>query len=122
MSASPSHHSPLAVTLSLPRKRQLLEWANANNAWIIEDDYDGEFHYTRKVLPALKSIDNEDRVIYMGTFSKTVMPALRISYLVMPRTTLNAFHEAGEITESAQPVLTQKSLRTSLQKDISFAI
>ncbi|SLK16174.1 GntR family transcriptional regulator / MocR family aminotransferase [Enterobacter sp. NFR05] len=117
---TPSHHSPLAVTLSLPRKRQLLEWANANNAWIIEDDYDGEFHYTRKVLPALKSIDNEDRVIYMGTFSKTVMPALRISYLVMPRTTLNAFHEAGEITESAQPVLTQKIVANFLAEGHFF--
>lgn len=117
---TPSHHSPLAVTLSLPRKRQLLEWAAANNAWIIEDDYDGEFHYTRKVLPALKSLDIEDRVIYMGTFSKTVMPALRISYLVMPRSTLNAFHETGEIIESGQPVLTQKIVASFLNEGHFF--
>jgi GntR family transcriptional regulator/MocR family aminotransferase len=58
----------------------------------------------------------------MGTFSKTVMPALRISYLVMPRSTLNAFHETGEIIESAQPVLTQKIVATFSTKDISFAI
>ncbi len=51
---TPSHQSPLAVTLSLPRKQQLLDWAQQNESWIIEDDYDGEFHYTRKVLPALK--------------------------------------------------------------------
>lgn len=117
---TPSHHSPLAVTLSLPRKHQLLEWANANKAWIIEDDYDGEFHYTRKVMPALKSLDSEDRVIYMGTFSKTVMPALRISYLVMPRATLGAFRETGEITDSGQPVLTQKILAAFLAEGHFF--
>ncbi|SFE39421.1 GntR family transcriptional regulator / MocR family aminotransferase [Phytobacter palmae] len=117
---TPSHHSPLAVTLSLARKRQLLEWATANNAWIVEDDYDGEFHYTRKVLPALKSLDTDDRVIYMGTFSKTIMPALRISYLVMPRSTLSAFHETGEITESAQPVLTQKIVASFLSEGYFF--
>lgn len=107
---TPSHQSPLAVTLSLPRKQQLLDWAQQNESWIIEDDYDGEFHYTRKVLPALKSLDTQDRVIYMGTFSKTVMPALRISYLVMPRACVAQFRETGELTESGQPVLTQKIL------------
>ncbi|MCY0639974.1 aminotransferase class I/II-fold pyridoxal phosphate-dependent enzyme, partial [Klebsiella pneumoniae] len=75
---TPSHQSPLAVTLSLPRKQQLLDWASQNEAWIIEDDYDGEFHYTRKVLPSLKSLDQHDRVIFMGTFSKTIMPSLRM--------------------------------------------
>lgn len=117
---TPSHHSPLAVTLSLPRKHQLLEWANANNAWIIEDDYDGEFHYTRKVLPALKSLDTHDRVIYMGTFSKTIMPSLRISYIVMPRSTINAFRETGEITENGQPVLTQKMVARFLSEGHFF--
>lgn len=111
---TPSHHSPLAVTLSLPRKQQLLAWASQHNSWIIEDDYDGEFHYTRKVLPSLKSLDTDDRVIYMGTFSKTVMPALRISYIVMPRATLAAFRETAELTESGQPVLTQKILAAFL--------
>lgn len=113
---TPSHHSPLAVTLSLPRKHQLLDWARQNNRWIIEDDYDGEFHYTRKVLPALKSLDTHDRVIYMGTFSKTVMPALRVSYIVMPRATVAQFREAGELTESGQPVLTQKILAAFLSE------
>lgn len=111
---TPSHQSPLAVTLSLPRKHQLLRWASKNSAWIIEDDYDGEFHYTRKVLPALKSLDEHDRVIYTGTFSKTIMPALRISYIVMPRETLGQFKATGEIIENGQPVLTQKILTTFL--------
>jgi len=111
---TPSHHSPLAVTLSLPRKHQLLEWAAARQRWIIEDDYDGEFHYTRKVLPALKSLDTQDRVIYVGTFSKTVMPAIRISYIVMPKATIARFREIGEIMEAGQPVLTQKILAAFL--------
>ncbi|WP_039058360.1 PLP-dependent aminotransferase family protein [Enterobacter sp. Bisph1] len=113
---TPSHHSPLAVTLSLPRKHQLLAWAAQNNSWIVEDDYDGEFHYTRKVLPALKSLDSDDRVIYMGTFSKTVMPALRLSYIVMPRATLAAFRETAHISESGQPVLTQKIVAAFLSE------
>ncbi|MGF6270596.1 GntR family transcriptional regulator/MocR family aminotransferase [Lelliottia nimipressuralis] len=111
---TPSHQSPLAVTLSLPRKQQLLDWATHNEAWIIEDDYDGEFHYTRKVLPSLKSLDHHDRVIFMGTFSKTVMPSLRMGYLVMPASTVEAFTDCADIVASGQPVLTQKILTTFL--------
>lgn len=111
---TPSHQSPLAVTLSLPRKQQLLDWATQNNAWIIEDDYDGEFHYTRKVLPSLKSLDHHDRVIFMGTFSKTVMPSLRMGYVVMPTSTVAAFTDCADIVTSGQPVLTQKILTTFL--------
>ncbi|WP_436379404.1 PLP-dependent aminotransferase family protein [Candidatus Pantoea formicae] len=107
---TPTHHSPLAVTLSLPRKHQLLEWAQQNNSWIIEDDYDGEFHYTRKVIPALKSLDVHDRVIYTGTFSKTIMPAMRVGYLVMPQETVERFRELGEILETGMPLLPQKIL------------
>ncbi|MNZ45469.1 HTH-type transcriptional regulatory protein GabR [compost metagenome] len=111
---TPSHQSPLAVTLSLPRKQQLLDWASQNDAWIIEDDYDGEFHYTRKVLPSLKSLDRHDRVIFMGTFSKTVMPSLRMGYVVMPVSTVAAFTDCADIVTSGQPVLTQKILAAFL--------
>ncbi|MNB83520.1 HTH-type transcriptional regulatory protein GabR [compost metagenome] len=111
---TPSHQSPLAVTLSLPRRQQLLDWAGQNEAWIIEDDYDGEFHYTRKVLPSLKSLDRHDRVIYMGTFSKTVMPSLRLGYVVMPASTVSAFTDCADMLASGQPVLTQKILTAFL--------
>ena len=107
---TPTHHSPLAVTLSLPRRHELLAWAKENDGWIIEDDYDGEFHFTKKVIPALKSLDRDDRVIYIGTFSKTIMPALRIGYIVMPKETIPRFQETGEILESGQPLLSQKIL------------
>ena len=107
---TPAHHSPLAVTLSLPRRQQLLQWAQEQQAWIVEDDYDGEFHYTKKVLPALKSQDSADRVIYVGTFSKTIMPAMRISYIVLPKALVNRFHEAAEIVETSLPLLPQQIL------------
>ncbi len=113
---TPTHHSPLAVTLSLPRKHQLLEWAQQNQSWIIEDDYDGEFHYTRKVIPALKSLDVDDRVIYTGTFSKTMMPAMRVGYLVMPKETLARFSELGEILETGMSLLPQKILAQFLSE------
>jgi len=117
---TPSHQSPLAVTLSLPRKQQLLDWATQNEAWIIEDDYDGEFHYTRKVLPSLKSLDQHDRVIFMGTFSKTIMPSLRMGYVVMPASTVAAFTDCADIVTSGQPVLTQKILTTFLNEGHFF--
>ena len=107
---TPAHHSPLAVTLSLPRRQQLLDWAQTQQAWIVEDDYDGEFHYTKKVLPALKSQDSADRVIYVGTFSKTIMPAMRISYIVLPKALINRFHETAEIVETSLPLLPQQIL------------
>ena len=102
-----------------PRKQQLLDWASQNEAWIIEDDYDGEFHYTRKVLPSLKSLDQHDRVIFMGTFSKTIMPSLRMGYVVMPASTVGAFTDSADILTSGQPVLTQKIL-TAFQRRAFF--
>jgi GntR family transcriptional regulator/MocR family aminotransferase len=117
---TPSHQSPLAVTLSLPRKQQLLDWAAQNDAWIIEDDYDGEFHYTRKVLPSLKSLDQHDRVIFIGSFSKTIMPSVRIGYVVMPASTIPAFIHSAEILTSGQPVLMQKILTAFLNEGHFF--
>lgn len=117
---TPTHQSPLAVSLSLPRKHELLEWASENQGWIVEDDYDGEFHYTRKVIPALKSLDINERVIYIGTFSKTIMPALRIGYIVMPPDTIQRFRETGEIMETGQPLLPQKILSMFLSEGHFF--
>ena len=73
----PSRHHPLGVTLSLPRRMALLDWAQTNRSWIIEDDYDSEFRYVGPPLPSMRSIDSYDRVIYVGTFSKALYPALR---------------------------------------------
>ena len=82
--ATPLHQQPLGVTMSLERRFALLEAAGAADAWIIEDDYDGEFYYGDHPIPTLKSIDHADRVFYVGTFSKTLFPALRLGYMLVP--------------------------------------
>src|SRR5262245_9468747 len=88
---TPSHQCPLGVTLSLPRRLELLAWAAKTGAWIIEDDYDSEFRYTGHPLNALKSLDEADRVFYAGSFSKVLSPGLRLGYLVVPSSELNRF-------------------------------
>jgi len=88
---TPSHHALLGVTLSLSRRLSLLEWANEVGSLIVEDDYDGEFHYDSKPLPALKSLDKTERVIYSGTFSKVLFPGLRLGYLVLPPSWIDPF-------------------------------
>jgi GntR family transcriptional regulator / MocR family aminotransferase len=91
---TPSHQSPLGVALSLPRRLALLAWAQAHSAWVIEDDYDGEFHYAGRPLPALKSLDRADVVLYAGSFSKTLFPGLRLGYLVVPERLVERFSAA----------------------------
>lgn len=88
---TPSHQSPLGVALSLPRRLALLNWAEANAAWVIEDDYDGELHYAGRPLPALKSLDRADRVLYAGSFSKVLFPGLRLGYLIVPERLVEHF-------------------------------
>ena len=93
---TPSHQSPLGVPMSMSRRTALLAWAGSAGAWIVEDDYDGEFRYTGHPLPALKSLDRADRVIYAGTFSKVLFPGLRIAYLVVPRRLVASFERVCE--------------------------
>ena len=81
---TPSHQAPLGVSLSPSRRLELLEWASSAGAWIFEDDYDSEFRYGSQPLPALKSLDGNERVFYAGTFSKVLFPGLRLGYLVAP--------------------------------------
>lgn len=81
---TPSHQFPTGAVLSLPRRLQLLDYARRNGSWILEDDYDGEFRYDARPLAALRSLDDADRVIYVGTFSKAMFPSLRLGYLVVP--------------------------------------
>lgn len=104
---TPGHQSPLCVSLSLPRRLALLDWAARNQAWIIEDDYDGEYRYVSRPLPALKSLDRDGRVLYAGTFSKVLLPALRLAYLVVPPEQVQRFEDVSRTFVGGSPQLTQ---------------
>ena len=81
---TPSHQYPLGVTMSASRRLQLLDWARRSGAWIIEDDYDSEYRYESQPIASLQGLDRDARVLYVGTFSKVLFPALRLGYLVLP--------------------------------------
>lgn len=104
---TPAHQSPLCVSLSLPRRLALLDWAARNKAWVIEDDYDGEYRYVSRPLPALKSLDRDGRVLYAGTFSKVLFPSLRLAYLVVPATQVERFEQINQVFAGGSPELTQ---------------
>jgi GntR family transcriptional regulator/MocR family aminotransferase len=104
---TPAHQSPLCVSLSLPRRLALLDWAAQNRAWIVEDDYDGEYRYVSRPLPALKSLDRDGRVLYAGTFSKVLFPGIRLAYLVVPETQVERFEQITQALAAGSPGLTQ---------------
>ena len=82
---APSHQFPLGVTMSAARRLQLLEWAHAVGAWIVEDDYDSEYRYDSMPIASLQGLDRGSRVIYIGTFTKVLFPSLRLGYIVIPK-------------------------------------
>ncbi|MGF6965155.1 GntR family transcriptional regulator/MocR family aminotransferase [Paraburkholderia sp. WC7.3g] len=104
---TPSHQSPLGHTLSLARRIALLDWAEKASAWIIEDDYDSEFRYAGRPLPALKSLDRRDRVIYRGTFSKVMFPGLRLAYAVVPERAVERVARVAHSMNAGSPTLLQ---------------
>ena len=107
---TPSHQYPSGVILPLARRLELLQWAKRQNAVIVEDDYDGEFRYEGQSLESLQGLDREGRVIYIGTFSRTVFSALRIGYLIAPRRLVSAFAAAKWLCDRHTPALEQRAL------------
>lgn len=88
---TPSHQYPLGVTMSASRRLQLLDWAESNTAWIIEDDYDSEYRYESMPVTSLQGLDRNSRVVYIGTFSKVLFPSLRLGYVAMPADLVERF-------------------------------
>lgn len=117
---TPAHQSPLCVALSLPRRLALLDWAARQDAWIIEDDYDGEYRYVSRPLPALKSLDRDGRVLYAGTFSKVLFPGIRLAYVVVPESQIERFEQASRIFSPGCPGLTQ-AIVTAFMADGHFS-
>jgi GntR family transcriptional regulator/MocR family aminotransferase len=95
---TPSHQFPLGVTMSLARRLTLLAWAARAGAWVLEDDFDSEFRYAGRPVAAMQGLDAAGRVVYLGTFSKTMFPALRAGYLVVPAALVDAFTVAVRLT------------------------
>jgi len=104
---APAHQFPMGVAMSLARRLQLLDWAARADAWILEDDFDGEFRYQGRPLPALKSLDRSGRVFYTGTFSKTLFPGLRLGYLVVPPSELGRFRDLMRYLDGGRSALEQ---------------
>jgi GntR family transcriptional regulator / MocR family aminotransferase len=117
---TPAHQSPLCVSLSLSRRMALLDWAARNEAWVIEDDYDGEYRYISRPLPALKSLDRDGHVLYAGTFSKVLFPSLRLAYLVVPEAQVQRFEEIARAFAGSSPELTQ-AIVTAFIREGHFA-
>ena len=107
---TPSHQYPLGVTMSLARRLNLLEWARETNSFIIEDDYNSEYRYAGRPLASLQGLDRDDRVIYLGTFSKTIFPALRLGCLVVPSDLVKIFAAARAMTDLHSPTIDQAVL------------
>ena len=107
---TPSHQYPTGVVMSLARRLGLISWADKNDAFILEDDYDGEFNYQARPMEALQALDHRDRVIYLGTFSKVLAPALRIGYVVVPRSLALPTATAKWLADRHSPTLEQAVL------------
>lgn len=117
---TPSHQFPMGRTMSLSRRLALLEWAHRNKAWILEDDYDSEFRYHGAPLTALAGLDRSERVIYIGTFSKSAYPALRLAYAVVPRSALEAVVAARSTFDRFVPPMLELAM-ADLMADGSMA-
>jgi GntR family transcriptional regulator/MocR family aminotransferase len=110
VSATPSHQFPTGVTLSLGRRLALLEWAKQAGAWILEDDYDSEYRFSGRPLESLQRLDGSGRVLYIGTFSKTLFPALRLGYLVPPAELVEPLLATRRFVDVHAPILEQMAL------------
>ncbi|WP_078546798.1 MocR-like pyridoxine biosynthesis transcription factor PdxR [Litchfieldia alkalitelluris] len=107
---TPSHQFPMGIIMPITRRMELLKWADNDGRYIIEDDYDGEFRYKGKPIPSLQGLDNREKVIYLGTFSKSLIPSIRLSYMVLPPKLLSIYHQHFSIYKQTVSRLHQHTL------------
>ena len=114
---TPSHQFPLGTVMTVARRLALIEWARKNGSWIVEDDYDSEFRYAGRPLASLQGLDEGgERVIYIGTFSKTIFPALRLGFMVVPETLIDVFAAARALADSHSPSIDQAILTDFIEE------
>jgi len=113
---TPSHQFPLGMTMSLPRRLALLDWASRAGAWVVEDDFDSEYRYEGRPLAALQGLDREGRVVYVGTFSKVLFPSLRLGYVVAPPSLVDAFVAARSVAGRHSPSVEQAILTDFIEE------
>jgi GntR family transcriptional regulator / MocR family aminotransferase len=116
---TPSHQYPTGAVMSMRRRLEILAWAQDNDAWIIEDDYDSEFRYVGRPLASLQGIDEDSRVIYVGTLSKMLFPGIRIGFAVVPLDLVEVFKGAKFVTDRQPPSL-QQAMVTDFMKSGSL--
>jgi GntR family transcriptional regulator / MocR family aminotransferase len=107
---TPSHQFPVGVVLSLARRLELLDWAARKGVWIFEDDYDSEYRYESRPIPSLQGLDEQGRVIYVGTLSKVLFPSIRFGYVIVPEDVVHAFVAARALTDISSPLIEQAAL------------
>jgi len=113
---TPSHQYPTGVAIPISNRVKLLEWAKQNNSYIIEDDYDTELTYESRPIPSLQGLDSTDKVIYIGTFSKALSPALRVSYMVLPKPLLDIYKKDFAYYDSGVSLSTQVTLKSFIEQ------
>lgn len=112
---TPSHQFPLGAVMTVSRRLQLLDWAHKANAWIVEDDYDSEYRYESLPIPSLQGLDRGSRVIYIGTFSKTLFPSLRLGYMVIPLDLVDRFAAVRRARDICAPHFFQAALKEFIE-------
>jgi GntR family transcriptional regulator/MocR family aminotransferase len=118
---TPSRQFPTGVSMSLPRRLALIDFAGRTKAWVIEDDYDSELRYGAPPLPSLQSLDRSGRVIYVGTFSKLLFPSLRLGYVVVPESLLDSFVELKHLIDDHLPLVEQATLALFLESGAFYS-
>lgn len=113
---TPSHQFPTGVAMSLARRVALVEWAERHDALVVEDDYDSEFRFTSRPLEPLVNLDPSGRVCYVGSFSKTMLPALRLGFVVAPPSLRSALRAARQLSDGFSPVATQAALARFIEE------
>lgn len=113
---TPSHQYPLGATMTAARRLQALAWARSTGAWIFEDDYDSEYRYRSQPIASLQGLDRDARVVYIGTFSKVLFPALRVGYMAIPSTLVSRFAVVRDTMDICPPSLVQAALAELLRE------